>query len=87
MELVINEQPKIKITYNGQTYEIDQPTVAIQMELQDKLEECKKLNIAPFKAMVEWAMALGMPKEVTMKLSLKTFQDIIEFVSDTSKKK
>ena len=87
MEFVINEIPKIKIKVGDKSYEMMQPTMAVQKLLQERLEECEKNKKSVFGPMIEWAVSLGLPEEFVLSLPQKTFQEIVEFVSTDSKKK
>jgi hypothetical protein len=86
MEFVINEIPPIKIKVGEQSFEMKQPTMAIQKALQEKLEECEKTKKSPFEPMIDWAVSLGLPRDFVLSLPQKTFQEIVEYVSDTKKK-
>lgn len=86
MEFVINEPKKIKVQFLGESYEVRQPTLGDQKDLQEALEEAKNAGKSPFEPMILWAEKLGLPREVVLKLPQDGFQQLVEHLSDSKKK-
>jgi hypothetical protein len=87
MEFVINEPEKISVKIGANVYMMSQPTLGLQKKLQEDLKESELNGSSPYDPMINWAVSLGLPKEVCEQLPQSSFQSLFEFVSDTSKKK
>jgi hypothetical protein len=86
MELAFQKKPKIKIVYDGVEYFCDYPTVAMQREFQGKIEKAKE-DGSSIDVLLNWAIALGLPKEFVESLDMDTFSQMIESIASAGVKK
>lgn len=83
MEFVAKKKT-LKVTLDGQSYEMRCPTIGERQAFTDKLKDCKPEEAVQIYA--NWFSELGLPKEVLFGFDADDFFDFLEFVTNPKKK-
>jgi hypothetical protein len=74
----------IKVTIDGQSYEMKCPSIGERQEFTEKLKESKAEEAIELYA--NWFSGLGLPKEALLSFDTDDFFDFLEFVTNPKKK-
>ena len=79
-----SSKKKLKVTIDGQVYEMACPSVAQQEELNESLVGVSSGNV--YRTYAAFFEKLGLPKDVSLKMDSDDFLDFINFVLSPKKK-
>lgn len=80
MELVLSDEPKLKIVIAGVAHEVRRPSLGEQSRYQREWQEMTNAGKPDLDLTITYLVQLGLPREVVEGLSVNSYRKIVEFL-------